>query len=318
MAEELDLDELPVGTKLAGRYKICERIGVGGMSQVYRAEHTTITRQLAIKVLSGEFTRRPDVVVRFLQEARAASQVAHENVVEVTDFGETEDGRPFIVMEYLEGESLAATLLAEGPFSWGRTRGILLQILAALEAAHSRRVIHRDMKPGNCFRIRRHGTDDFIKVLDFGIAKVLREDGTGISLTAQGTVMGTPDYMSPEQCRGTKVDPRADLYALGVMAYEMLSGRLPFAAKHPVDVMHMHVFEEAPPIPEIAPDAEVPSAAMKVVKRAMAKEPDERFASAAAFAEAVRGIDPEKPTAPPRADSGLLTGLRRLLGRRRE
>lgn len=318
MAEELDPDELPVGTKLAGRYRICQRIGLGGMSQVYRAEHTTITRQLAIKVLSGEFTKRPDVVVRFLQEARAASQVAHEHIVEVTDFGETDDGRPFIVMEHLEGESLAATLLAEGPLSWERTQAVLLQILAALQAAHSRRVIHRDMKPGNCFRIERHGTEDFIKVLDFGIAKVLREDGTGISLTAQGTVMGTPDYMSPEQCRGTKVDPRADLYALGVMAYEMLSGKLPFAAKHPVDVMHMHVFEVPPPIAEVAPDVEVPPGVMKIVQRAMAKEPDDRYDSAAAFASAVRAIDPlaAKPPAA-RPEAGLFNGLRRLLGRRR-
>ena len=315
MAEELDPDELPVGTKLAGRYRIGKRIGLGGMAQVYEAEHTTITRPVAIKVLSGEFTKRPAVVVRFLQEARASSQVAHENVVEVTDFGETEDGRPFIVMEYLEGESLSATLLAEGPFDWARTRGVLLQILGALEAAHAHRVIHRDMKPGNCFRIHRHDNPDFIKVLDFGIAKVLREDGTGISLTAQGTVMGTPDYMSPEQCRGTKVDARADLYALGVMTYEMLTGKLPFAAKHPVDVMHMHVFEVAPPIREVAPDVEVPAAAMKIVKRAMAKDPDDRFPDATAFAAAVRAIEPAPPTRS--SDSGLLTGLRRLLGRKR-
>jgi serine/threonine-protein kinase len=311
-AELPDPERLAVGTKLAGRYMIQERIGVGGMAQVYRGEHSTIARPVAIKVLSSDFVRTPAVVVRFLQEARAASQVAHENVVEVTDFGETDDGRPFIVMELLEGESLAETMLAEGPLSWPRTQALLLQILAALGAAHERRVIHRDMKPGNCFRIQRHGSADFIKVLDFGIAKVLREDGTGISLTAQGTVMGTPDYMSPEQCRGTKVDPRADLYALGVMTYEMLTGRLPFASKRPIDVMHMHVFEVPPPMSEVAPEADITPAMAKLVRKAMAKSPSDRFADAAAFAAAVRAIAP-KETA---ADSGLLTGLRRLFGRK--
>src|SRR5688572_2437323 len=269
-------DDLPPGTRLAGRYLLKERIGSGGMAQVYRGEHTTIARQVAIKVLAAAYSKHPATVVRFLQEARAASQVAHENIVEVTDFGETERGQPFIVMEFLEGESLAATMIAEGPFDWARTQPMLLQILAALQAAHERRVVHRDMKPGNCFRISRMGSNDFIKVLDFGIAKVLREDGTGITLTQQGTVMGTPDYMAPEQCRGTKVDARSDIYAVGVMTYEMLTGKLPFVADEIVDVMHMHVFDPPPPMREIAQGIDVPPRVEAIVRKALAKEPDDR------------------------------------------
>jgi serine/threonine protein kinase len=303
-------DELPPGTRVGGRYVVKERIGSGGMAQVYRGEHTTIARQVAIKVLAAAYSKHPATVVRFLQEARAASQVAHENVVEVTDFGETETGQPFIVMEYLAGESLAATMVAEGPFEWSRAQPILLQILAALCAAHDHRVIHRDMKPGNCFRIERMGTVDFIKVLDFGIAKVLREDGTGITLTQQGTVMGTPDYMAPEQCRGTKVDARSDLYAVGVMAYEMLTGKLPFRADEAVDVMHMHVFEPPPPMREVAPHVEVPARVEALVRKVLAKDPDQRPASAGDLARALLSEGEPEPSG-----NRLMTGLRRLFGR---
>ncbi len=217
--------ELAPGTRLAGRYIIDKLVGGGGMSQVYLGQHEAIRRPVAIKVLVEALCNQPAVVARFLHEARASTRVQHENIVEVTDFGEAEGGRPFMVMEYLDGEDLGETLIREAPFSWERARPMLLQLLAALQAAHDEGIIHRDIKPENIFRISRMGSDDFIKVLDFGIAKVYEGDRLvpGTPQTLDGQVLGTPAYMSPEQCLGTGIDARSDLYAVGVIAFMMLT-----------------------------------------------------------------------------------------------
>ncbi|MCA9653450.1 MAG: serine/threonine protein kinase [Myxococcales bacterium] len=286
-------------------------IGGGGMSQVYLAQHEQLPRRVAIKILSRALCGQPEIVARFQHEARAASTVQHENVVEVTDFGQTSDGRPFMVMEYLDGEDLGETLIREGPFSWGRTRPFLLQILAALQAAHDVGVIHRDIKPENVFRISRMGSDDFVKVLDFGIAKVLAgDDSRGKHRTLSGHVLGTPAYMSPEQCLGDPVDARSDLYAVGVLAYQMLTGHTPFESSQPTEVMRAQVYDEPRPLREAEPDLVFGPHVEEVVRKALEKKPARRYASAWEFADALfEDIDIES--------SSLLPGLRNLFLRRR-
>ncbi|MGB1016694.1 MAG: serine/threonine-protein kinase, partial [Nannocystaceae bacterium] len=226
-------EESLIGQVLVERYHLLEQLGAGGMGTVYLAEHVTIGKRLAIKVLSREFAHKHELVERFLQEARAASMIAHENVVEITDFGRTPDGSVFFVMEHLAGEDLSATIAKEGPLPWSRVKPIALQICMALEAAHAKGVIHRDMKPENCFRVARSSNQDFIKVLDFGIAKISNDEasGTNKGLTKTGMIFGTPEYMSPEQAQGMRVDLRADIYAVGVIVYECLTGKTPFTSE---------------------------------------------------------------------------------------
>ncbi|MCA9710276.1 MAG: serine/threonine protein kinase [Myxococcales bacterium] len=305
------MSALAPGTRLAGRYIIRRLIGGGGMSQVYLGEHETIRRPVAIKVLVQDLCGQPTVVERFLHEARASSRVQHENIVEVTDFGEDEQGRPFMVMEYLDGEDLGETLIREGPFSWERARPMLLQVLAALQAAHDEGVIHRDIKPENIFRISRMGSDDFIKVLDFGIAKIYEgdEQAPGTPQTLDGQVMGTPAYMSPEQCVSANIDARSDLYAVGVIAFQMLTGRTPFEADSRVEMMRQQVYAPVPWMATIDPDLDLEGSVESMVRKALAKNPDDRYQSAWDFAEALfEDIDI--------LSSSLLPGLRNLFRRR--
>ena len=301
---------LQPGTRLGRRYVIRGHLGGGGMAQVYRGEHETIDRPVAIKVLAEDLARRPSVVVRFLQEAKASSKVRHENVVEVTDFGETDKGLPFMVMEFLEGECLDETLEREGPIPWDRARPMLLQILAALQAAHAHGVIHRDIKPANVFRVTQMGSPDFIKVFDFGIAKVLQPDGSpGNPLTIEGQVMGTPAYMSPEQCLGEKVDARSDLYAVGVIAYEMLTGEPPFVSEDSATLLYNQVYGKVRRMSEVAPDQNIDRGVESIVQRALAKHPKDRPASAQEFAEMLL-------EGPGKGSSGLMSSLRDLFRRR--
>ncbi len=306
----LSPEYLPPGTRLSRHYVIQELIGDGGMAQVYRGEHETIARPVAIKVLASAYARTPSVVVRFLQEARASSKVRHENVVEITDFGETDDGRPFMVMEFMEGEDLSTTLKREGALSWERTRPMLVQILAALQAAHDHGVIHRDVKPSNIFRVNLMGNEDFLKVFDFGIAKILKDaDDPTQSLTKQGEVMGTPAYMSPEMCSGLRVDLRSDLYSFGILAYQMLTGVLPFDDPEATRVLFMHVSEPVPSMRSVAPGVTVDRRVEKIILRALAKDRDERYPSARELADALLAdVDPEEP--------GLLKTLRGMFRRR--
>ena len=219
-----------VGHVLLDRYRLLKLIGEGGMGSVYQAEHITIGRKLAVKVLAQEYCDSPEVVARFLQEARTASMLHHEHIVDITDFGYTKQGLAFLTMEYLEGEDLATLLAREGRQPWARLRRIILQVCRALNAAHEKGIIHRDMKPDNCFRIKRGGNPDFIKILDFGIAKVISDGSiTGRSdrpkmATEAGTLLGTPEYMAPEIARDQKADARVDVYALGILMYALLLG----------------------------------------------------------------------------------------------
>jgi eukaryotic-like serine/threonine-protein kinase len=294
--EPIDLDALPgdrdlCGIVLLGRYKILERLGKGGMGTVYLAEHVAIGKKFALKVLSAEYSHRADLVQRFLQEARAASMIAQQNVVEISDFGDTPDGSVFFVMEYLSGEDLAGTLKREKRLPWARVRHMMLQVCRALEAAHAAGIIHRDMKPDNCFRITRGSDPDFIKVLDFGIAKVQSADNEGgKGLTRTGMVFGTPEYMAPEQAEGTTPDHRIDVYAVGVIMYELLCGRVPFVGKSFMGILTKHLFEipEAPT--SVAPDAEIPPEAEAIVLKALQKDANLRFADMAEMIAAIEAV----------------------------
>ena len=278
------------GTLLLDRYRLLRKLGVGGMGTVYEAEHVTIKKRCAIKILNPEFTHRSELVERFLQEARAASMIAHENVVEITDFGATPTGSVFFVMEMLVGEDLSETIKREGPLSWSRAAAITLQICRALQAAHEKGIIHRDMKPENCFRIERSGNSDFIKVLDFGIAKVTGEDGGAGRLTSTGMIFGTPTYMSPEQAQGMRVDHRADIYAVGVILYELVTGKVPFYADNFMGILTKHMFEEPPAPSVVAPAAGITPEVEAVILKALQKDRDLRFQSLRELADAILAV----------------------------
>ena len=290
------------GTILDGRYRILKKIGEGGMGAVYLAEHTKIGKRCAVKLLSPSLASKPAAIERFLREAKTSSRIEHANVVEITDFGSSDDKLPFFVMEYLEGEELAETITREGALPWPRVRRILLQILAALEVAHEQGVVHRDMKPQNCFRVRRNDGDedeDFIKVLDFGIAKVISEDPDFKTLTQTGAVVGTVHYMSPEQARAERVDARSDIYSVGVIAYKLLTGQVPYDASAMVGVLSKLLTEDVPAMSTIAPDVGVHPRVEALVCHAMAKQRADRFPSAVAFAAAIQAIPEELPDPEP-------------------
>jgi tRNA A-37 threonylcarbamoyl transferase component Bud32 len=290
-----------IGTLVAGRYRILDLIGAGGMGRVYLAEHVAIRKKFALKVLGNNFVGNQEFVDRFLQEARAASSVDHRNVVEITDFGSTPDNVPFFVMEYLEGEELSATVKREGALAWPRVRTYMLQLLAGLEAAHAKGVIHRDVKPHNCFLVNkpRHGSSHgsshggFIKVLDFGIAKVVTDDADYRTLTPMGALMGTAHYMAPEQARSEPIDERADIYAAGVIAFELLTGDVPYRARGVMGVVSKVLTQEIPAMADINAEVAVHPTIEAVVRRAMAKDRGDRYASAAEFAAALSKLSPE-------------------------
>jgi serine/threonine protein kinase len=280
------------GTLLLDRYRLLKKLGEGGMGTVYLAEHVTIKKRCAIKLLNPEYAHKQDLVERFLQEARAASMIAHENVVEITDFGAAPNGSVFFVMEMLIGEDLAETIKRDAPLPWTRVAPIALQICRALGAAHGKGIIHRDMKPENCFRVERHGNPDFIKVLDFGIAKVTSDDPDGNAgrLTSTGMIFGTPTYMSPEQAQGEKVDQRSDIYALGVILYELLTGKVPFSADNFMGILTKHMFDEPPAPSEAAPHANISPEIEALVLKALQKERKFRFQTMDELAAAITAI----------------------------
>jgi serine/threonine-protein kinase len=279
------------GVTLLNRYKITKKLGEGGMGTVYLGEHTTIRKKFAIKVLAAEFAHKPDLVERFLQEARAASMIPQENVVEITDFGDTPDGSVFFVMEHLRGEDLSDTVKNEGALPWSRVKPIMLQVCSALQAAHDAGIIHRDMKPENCFRIKRGSNEDFIKVLDFGIAKVTSDEGEGgKGLTRTGMIFGTPEYMSPEQAQGQKADHRVDVYAAGVIMYELLTGRVPFTADTFMGILTKHMFDVPEAPSNINGENGITAEMEAIILKAMQKDRDLRFQNMDEMAEAISAV----------------------------
>jgi serine/threonine-protein kinase len=275
-----------IGTVLADRYEILRRIGEGGMGAVYEARHTVLGKRVAVKVLLEKFLDKTDLGARLLQEARLAGSIGHENIVDVADFGRVADGRAFIVMELLEGESLADLIFRDAPLSVERSLRIVRQVASALGAAHAQGIIHRDVKPQNVFLVRRNGLD-FVKVVDFGVSKAMatREDGFEHQrLTRTGTILGTPLYMSPEQARGgDDVDGRADVWAVGVMLYECLTGEVPFRANNYLGVIAQVTTQEVVPPTQLRPELGIPPAVEAVILRALDKDRQRRYQTMGVF-----------------------------------
>jgi eukaryotic-like serine/threonine-protein kinase len=275
---EIDL----LGTVVDGRYRIDELIGEGGMGKVYLAEHIEIGKRVAVKVLHPSYSRMPELVERFRREARAASKIGHPNIVDVTDSGTTRDGSVYFVMEYLEGVELGSVIERDRSIDVARALRIATQICRALSAAHSVGVIHRDLKPENVFLITRDNTSDFVKVLDFGIAKTAEAEAAQKQrLTSPGMAMGTPEYMAPEQAAGRPADARCDVYSLAAILYEMLTGEPPYSGDNFMEILTKKATLDPVPPNQLRP--ELPEPVSRLVLSAMARNPDLRPPSMDAF-----------------------------------
>jgi len=289
---------------LNGQFQILQKIGSGGMGSVYKALQPAMNRMVAIKILHPKLASRKDLVSRFRREARAMSHLTHPNTVKVYLYGELEDGSLYIVMEYLEGKNLNQTVRAEGPMTIERGLPILIQACNALDEAHRAGIIHRDLKPENIFVTSQGGMKDFAKVLDFGLAKVTeREMRPGsIILTQEGMVFGTPEFMSPEQAQGKSLTPGSDIYSLAVILYEVLTGKLPFDAKNPMEYIQLHVTTKPKPINERVPGKTFPPLLWTVLSKALEKKSEDRYQSAAEFAHALQAVLAGATEVPPFQD----------------
>ncbi|MDJ0764423.1 MAG: protein kinase [Myxococcota bacterium] len=276
-----------IGSFVGDRFLVHEKLGEGGMGVVYRAEQTAIKRPVALKVLHATLTQDESLHARFHNEAAASSRLTHPNTVTIYDFGRTDSGSLYIAMEFIEGKSLDDEIQEKGPLAWRRASQIAGQICDSLSDAHSHNIVHRDLKPENVMLCKRGGKSDFVKVLDFGIAKMLEDDGTDQrqALTKTGMVFGTPQYMSPEQIRGEKVDHRSDIYSLGVILYQVLTGQLPFTADTPMGVLSKHLVDTPPKFRDTDQTLVIPDAVEAVVMAALAKKPEDRPQTMAAFAQ---------------------------------
>jgi len=273
-----------------GEYRILEKIGSGGMGSVYKAEQPSMNRLVAIKVLHAKYASREDLVARFRREARSMSQLSHPNTARVYKFGELEDGAAYFVMDYMEGRNLAQYVRRQGPMQWERALRVMIPVCHALAEAHRAGIIHRDLKPENIFLTEQGGNPDFPKVLDFGLAKVSEKQmGRGsMMLTQQGMVFGTPEFMSPEQAQGEPLDWRSDIYSLALILYELLTGKLPFEATKPVEVMRAHLQETPILLNERVMGLRFPPALEQVIARALKKKPEERQADAVELANGLQ------------------------------
>lgn len=262
-----------------GEYLVESKLGAGGMGEVWRASHPIIGKKVAIKVLDEDLTTSPQAIVRFIQEARSVNQIGHRNIIDIFAFGELADGRPYFIMEYLEGKPLSLYLKEKRALPFAEILSLAEQLCEGLSAAHQQNIIHRDIKPDNiflCFEPRRI----FVKILDFGIAKLAQGGGSwGQGLTRTGAVFGTPHYMSPEQCEGKRdVDHRADLYALGVILFEMITGKTPFGDDDTPGavIMAQHILTAAPKPSQVLPARRLPESIDQLFARLLAKKPEER------------------------------------------
>jgi len=286
----MDDDSSLLGTLFAGRFRIKSLLGTGGMGSVFLAHHEVLQRKFAIKVIRKGLLADLNIAARFRREARAASRIEHPHITYVFDFGHSDEGRPYIAMEYVEGPSLAKVLAREGRLPVPRALHVLSQIADALSAAHASNVIHRDLKPQNIVVTTHRGQQDFVKILDFGLAKIIGVASTG-NLSRDGESFGTPEYMSPEQAVGGTVDHRTDIYAFGALAFEMLVGKVPFPFQgNLMQVVAAHV-NKPPPVPSAASGREdILPALDSLVLRCLGKKPEDRYPDAAALHAEIRTL----------------------------
>jgi serine/threonine-protein kinase len=276
-----------IGRTLNHRYLVEDKIGEGGFGAVFRGKQIATGREVALKILHPHNVADQTIVARFRREAEACSKLRDTHTVTTYDFDETPDGILYLAMELLRGQSLHQVQKSQGPLGIARVLKIVDQVAASLAEAHANGIVHRDMKPENVFIETREG-DDHVKVLDFGIAKVVGDDRSVPALTAVGQTLGTLEFMSPEQLRGQKLDGRSDIYALGMMSYEMLTGALPFAsAKSPIDIINFHMRQEPPAPSTLNDDVAVPPAVDAIILKMVAKDRDKRFAGAPALREEI-------------------------------
>ncbi len=298
-----------------GNYMLTAKLGEGGMGVVYLAEHPVIGRKVAMKAIHPELLRNPEVVSRFVTEAKSVNQIGNEHIVDIHDFGTTPDGEFYFIMEFLQGEALVDRMKRAAPLDLGRALAIAAQVADALGASHHHGIIHRDLKPENIFLITKGHAVDFVKVLDFGLAKLTLGDDKVSHKTRTGSVMGTPYYMAPEQCEGkANIDHRADIYSLGVILFEMLTGKVPFGGEGYGEIIVKHITAAVPSPRAINP--RLPASIESIILRALAKPREERFQTMEEFGAAL--LDPEDyaatapamaPHTPPLAPAAAMDGM---------
>jgi len=292
-----------IGRTLNHRFVVGEKVGEGGFGAVFRGKQIATGREVALKILHPHNVSDETIVARFRREAEACSKLRDPHTVTTYDFDETPDGILYLAMELLRGQSLHQVQKAEGPLGYERVLKILDQVAASLSEAHRNGIVHRDMKPENVFIESRDG-EDHVKVLDFGIAKVVSDERQVPALTAVGQTLGTLEFMSPEQLRGQKLDGRSDLYALGMMSYEMLTGILPFAsAKSPIDIINFHMRSEPPPPSKLSDKVTIPAPVDAIILKMVAKDKDKRFADANALREEIARTQRSLDSSPDRFEA---------------
>ncbi len=290
-----DIADPLIGQVLNGRFTVLEQIGTGGMGRVYKAVQAPLERLVALKILNPNYGagKDPGFQKRFFLEASMTSKLRHPNTITIIDYGRTEEGIFYIAMEYVEGQTLAALLTAHGALSWVRALYIGQQICRSLREAHKHGIVHRDLKPANVMILNEETDHDQIKVLDFGLVKSFAPDKpkqpNETELTQSGVLLGSPQYMAPEQARGI-ADPRSDIYSLGVLLYQMLAGRPPFVGRESIDVIVKHIREPPPPLRAPRPELEFPDEVAALVMRCLEKDPDQRYQSMDEMLEAMRRV----------------------------
>lgn len=296
-----------VGKVLAGRFEVASILGIGAMAAVYLVHHVAIRKRMAVKVLHPSLLQIPEMLARFEREALIAGHLEHPNIAAAYDFGRTDDGRPFFALEYIDGQELRA-ILQHGPVPVARTLHIARQIVSVLELAHGAQIIHRDLKPENIMLMRRESHPDFVKILDFGLAKVPADlklkaslstvaGNVPAQLTKIGALYGTPGYMAPEQAMSEAVDGRCDFYALGSILYEMLTGRTPFGGSTVLEIIDEHLQKPLPPMNAKAPAVVIPEPVEALVRRLLAKRPEERYRDARELLAALDQLAEAHPVA---------------------
>ena len=307
-------DELYLGQTLNNRFKVESKIGEGGFGAVYRGTQLATNRKVALKLLHPEMTKDENLVARFRREGMVLCNLRDAHTITTYDFDQTPDGTLYIAMELLEGKSLHQIFHEEAPLEWKRVFKILTEMCSSLAEAHEQGIVHRDLKPENIYLEHRPGNSEFVKILDFGIAKVMRGDAIdpqSPQLTATGQTLGTLEYMSPEQLMGKQLDGRSDVYALGVVAYEMITGRLPFPdAKGPAGLITAQLKQTPMPPSQALPKAKLPDAADRTILKCLEKDKNNRYADVSALAEALQDVVLHAEVLPPIVPVGAMPGKR--------